>query len=595
MQIPRIFCLFFITLCLLESDASPVSGPAQCRKPGGEGIISEQYKESYDYGEEVEVRCKPEYYALFQDITCGSSGQWDVPLPCVAAKCKHPEGVVAVRTRKDRLYYRRRWIEEFYSPGDEITVWCHKGYYSPHDTYTCLATENGSDWDRHDFCIPQCKAPSGEEIDLVEKYLDQHEGWYFHFGQRYYDRWDYYDLWDYYDRRDYYYRRAHSGRSNYNNLWDTIMVRCNEGFFTPFKVYTCVSNGSSSDWDNPVSCVAKCKAPRGEGIQSVSPSRKTYDHDDLIAVQCNAGYYPISVAMRCVTTNGSHVWDPPAPCKALNETNVIKFPSVEDDTIKWSWQNHTEEIIGHQLNISARRAYNNSFIEKESHWLPVNISEFKMQSKPGTFYEIQIRGLTLSGAGTYRTWSFETPIAEPPVSVRNEVFFNGTTTYVKLFPATDLNGPISHYEIIVKEMETNSSDVCSGYSSTHYNANPRLYTAAQIPAHNLTQPTTLTLGDGQRYSDFFNAPLNASLQYSVFVRVTSVWNEVKRSSCSVAVFHKGGRWISPSGYIYVSIIVKIILLLMLVLLYFILQRKWRSEPGGKLQIHTPTPANTQTP
>uniref|UniRef100_A0A8C5WFZ3 Tyrosine-protein phosphatase non-receptor type 20 n=1 Tax=Leptobrachium leishanense TaxID=445787 RepID=A0A8C5WFZ3_9ANUR len=189
------------------------------------------------------------------------------------------------------------------------------------------------------------------------------------------------------------------------------------------------------------------------------------------------------------------------------------------------------------MNVSAWRDYNKSFTETGSYWFPPNVTQFKLEMKNGTNYTIYLRGFTSAGAGKPTQWSHETPIADPPVPpvrLHKVLSTSVTTAELALHPVPDIHGPISSYEVIISARNgDNSSDLCAGYTSTHYNSSssPRLYTAALIPAHNLTEPTTLTLGDGRRYSDFFNAPLHAGQQYSVSVRVTSAWKEVEKWSC----------------------------------------------------------------
>ncbi|KAM8960970.1 LOW QUALITY PROTEIN: receptor-type tyrosine-protein phosphatase epsilon-like [Pelodytes ibericus] len=180
------------------------------------------------------------------------------------------------------------------------------------------------------------------------------------------------------------------------------------------------------------------------------------------------------------------------------------------------------------MNVSAEREYNHSFTGEEAHWFPPNVTEFILQFKYGTNYTIQLRGFTLAGAGEYTEWRYQTPISDPPTALQQTISVGVRTAEMQLHPVPDLHGPISDYEIIIfMGQRKNLSGVCLGYSSTHYNSSTAPYTAALLPAHNITEPVTLSLGDGKHYSGFLNAPLRPGYNYTVYVRVTSRWKEVQ--------------------------------------------------------------------
>ncbi|XP_072254102.1 receptor-type tyrosine-protein phosphatase kappa-like, partial [Pyxicephalus adspersus] len=96
------------------------------------------------------------------------------------------------------------------------------------------------------------------------------------------------------------------------------------------------------------------------------------------------------------------------------------------------------------------------------------------------------------------------------------------------------------YEIIVfcghKE---NLKEECLKYKNTPYNSSSAPYTAAILPSESLTGPRTVILGDNQHYNGFHNAPLHPNYNYTVYIRVTSLWKMVEKSSCALAGFIGG--------------------------------------------------------
>ncbi|KAM4808395.1 sushi domain-containing protein 1-like [Rhinophrynus dorsalis] len=182
-----------------------------------------------------------------------------------------------------------------------------------------------------------------------------------------------------------------------------------------------------------------------------------------------------------------------------------------------------------RLNISTWREYNKSFTEEESYWINPNVTVYKIKMKYGTNYTVTLRGLTSAGAGDHAVWTHETPIADPPFALKTEIRAGEEAATFHLHPVPDLHGPISCYEIIVVVGQRgNGSDVCGTYITTHYNSShiPSAYTTILLQAKNLTSARTVTLGDGQYYGGFFNAPLSRDHNYTVYVRVTSRWKQV---------------------------------------------------------------------
>ncbi|KAM4708196.1 receptor-type tyrosine-protein phosphatase epsilon-like [Discoglossus pictus] len=245
---------------------------------------------------------------------------------------------------------------------------------------------------------------------------------------------------------------------------------------------------------------------------------------------------------------------------------------MAENTITWrSLPDNMGIITGYQMNISAWRDYNSSFTYEESHWFGPDVTEYKIQLTYGSNYTLTLRGFTSAGAGEAATWTGETPIAEP-LLLQNNITVRQTDAVLHLHHVSDLHGPISYYEIIIYSgRNRNTSTEYMQCSATYNNSttNSSVYIAALLPAYNVSRPMTLTLGDGQHYGGYFNAPLNHDHNYTVYVRVTSTWKEEKKSSCSlVKLFQvsgppRGGSELVAGSLAAVAVLLVLVILLVL--------------------------------
>ncbi|CAI9608016.1 unnamed protein product, partial [Staurois parvus] len=148
------------------------------------------------------------------------------------------------------------------------------------------------------------------------------------------------------------------------------------------------------------------------------------------------------------------------------------------------------------------------------------------------------------------------------------------------------------YEIIVfGGQEGNSTKECLNFKNTPYNSNwpPIRYTAAVLPAETLTGPRTFILGDNHHYNGFHNAPLIPNHNYTVYIRVTSRWKQVEKSSCAFVGFLQIP--VSSNIHIIVGSIFTVILLLILLLLVIL----WRSRSSrSKSRRSSDIPLKAQT-
>ncbi|XP_040191596.1 uncharacterized protein LOC120924666 [Rana temporaria] len=544
-------------------------------------VMMDPEKTYYNIGDTVTVTCPEGYLPSYPSAQCVNVRfyiEWNNPPQCLAL-CKKPKDSMVMMDPE----------KTFYDIGDTVTVKCPVGSRNSYPSVQCVESVGSIEWNNPPQCLGYCKKPTLGNVSS------------FYVNKRHY------------------------------NKGEWIAVQCKLGYSPTSETMRCDNPRSSQEWTPPTSsCLAQCKKPTIENVNSLIMDKEYYKKGDRIIIRCNDGYYPTSSTMRCKNPHASLEWSPSTvtcigvtftdwkvtsigisfqfsctpqcpdtwrfdvqlcpktdyfyyggSCKDLtgkggtftdlkpssryniqtklhtereqfnlvdkfiwtddsvtSQPEILKVPSMEDNTIIWRLSEEWGNIIGFQMNISASRDYNVSFAVDESLQFPPNVTEYKIPLQYGTNYTIALRGLTTSGAKEVTTENIEIDIGDPPLHMEKTLHDDT----LQLYPVPNLNGPIRSYEIIVfGGQEDNSIKECLTFKTTPYNFtwSPTRYTAAVLPAENLTEPRTFTLGDNHHYNGFHNAPLIPNANYTVYIRVTSRWKHVETSSCAFAGVIKG--------------------------------------------------------
>ncbi|KAK6492368.1 receptor-type tyrosine-protein phosphatase alpha-like isoform X1 [Huso huso] len=229
-----------------------------------------------------------------------------------------------------------------------------------------------------------------------------------------------------------------------------------------------------------------------------------------------------------------------------DKPEIKSLPDTSAGRIQWKPLSECNgRILYYELNYTGKRDYNETFQEASS--LILNSSETSCTLpglKSGTNYSLEIRGYTEAGAGHASRSEFETKITEPVLpDLAGLTVFNisSGTACVSMTPVSDINGPISCYQLIMQDLgatltsNRSVSDVCQDSELPALNrteAGAVLYITAEIQAANLTERSEFTVGDGEEHGPYFNAPLRPGKNYSVILRVVSRWKQDSKFSCS---------------------------------------------------------------
>ncbi|XP_041426759.1 receptor-type tyrosine-protein phosphatase T-like isoform X2 [Xenopus laevis] len=496
-------------------DVTDIQCVEQCAKPTGSGINSFSLnKDFYDRGESVTVTCAWGYQSVSQTIRCrknGTHSYWNVSDPCIE-QCAKPTGpgINSFSLNKD-----------FYDRGESVTVTCARGYQSVSQPIRCRKNGTHSYWNVSDPCIEKCAKPTGPGINsfsLNKDFYDREEPVTVTCAPRY-------------QSLSQTIRCKNNGTHSYWNVLDPCIAFKVTASVTPTNIslqWECEPGPCQSYWDISVSYWPKGKRKEEKEIQKIIKGvtiseLQSYTEYNII-IWGYRGEKRTELERRTIKTEES----------APGKPNFTQYPSINDiNTLKWRLSETHGVLTKYQLNISAHREYNISFHETQSHWLRPNVSEFNVTLKHGTNYNVTLQGFTSAGPGEPAVWTHETPIAEPLEPQKNEITLDKQTAKFILHPVPNQHGPISSYEIIIgTDWNGNISQSCTSYNSTRYNSSHSLYTALLLPAENVTQSRNLILGDGLHYGSFYNAPLSPDQNYTVYVRVTSTWKKVNKSSCT---------------------------------------------------------------
>ncbi|XP_059690325.1 uncharacterized protein LOC104253375 [Gavia stellata] len=248
------------------------------------------------------------------------------------------------------------------------------------------------------------------------------------------------------------------------------------------------------------------------------------------------------------------------------------------------------EIIGYQLNVTARSAQDGAFLEVQRLRLSGSVTEHPLpEHSPANSYVVTMQGLTAAGAGAALLWEFQTNSSDTPHpldigchSARDISPAQGTAV-LPLRPIARLPEAAREYQLIVA-MTHNGTAVegaCSGEPQP-FNASrqPGAYVATVL---NLTAPTDFVLGDGTRGQGYHNAALRPGSDYTALLRLVHRSQQAEKFTCvcysfsTVAGQPPGpGQW---HGTVIGMVVLLVLLLLSAAILWLVLSRKRKSLPS----------------
>ncbi|NWS50018.1 LAR phosphatase, partial [Probosciger aterrimus] len=196
------------------------------------------------------------------------------------------------------------------------------------------------------------------------------------------------------------------------------------------------------------------------------------------------------------------------------------------------------EIIGYQLNITARSAQDRALLELERLRLSSSVTAHPLPAHgPGSSYVVTVQGLTAAGAGAAALWEFQTNGSDAPqpldVSCRSarDVSPSQGTAVLPLHPIARHHELPTEHQLLVAVMHNSTAveGVCSGEPQP-FNASqqPGAYVAAVL---NLSTPMDFVLGDGTRGQGYHNAALRPGCDYAALLRLVRRSQQAETFTC----------------------------------------------------------------
>ncbi|KAJ1211466.1 hypothetical protein NDU88_006826 [Pleurodeles waltl] len=396
-------------------------GPERCKSPFTiwSRLILSPTKLWYDRGERIQVKCFEGYQPSTSEIECrqktqSSASEWDVEPTCVQ-RCKNPNTHLSVLILSPS--------KEWYDRGERVQVACSAGYKPRHSSIECRQRLWGSasEWDVKPSCIQRCQKPTGD----TTLHFSPPKEWY--------------------DRGDWVHVTCAAG---YQTLTPDILCRerdassasewdeaptCIEIKQTNLAVssssitltLTCGNDDCQRIWKTSATCSQiSCCANRCP-THVIHHECAVKAHDNSIketAITC-VGLLPFTEYIVAVYGTREHLH--PDRYFLLYDVTVTTDETVPDapeiewfnattKTIKWKKLSECNGAIkNYQLNITAWRDYNKTFLETEIVTVNSSVTEYTF-GRYDTNYTARIQGLTSAGLGQVLLWTFSTKISGPP-------------------------------------------------------------------------------------------------------------------------------------------------------------------------------------
>ncbi|KAM8983730.1 receptor-type tyrosine-protein phosphatase U-like isoform 2-T2 [Ara ararauna] len=244
------------------------------------------------------------------------------------------------------------------------------------------------------------------------------------------------------------------------------------------------------------------------------------------------------------------------------------------------------EIIGYQLNITARSAQDRGLLELERLRLSSSVTAHPLPAHgPGSSYVVTVRGLTAAGPGAAALWQLQTNRSDAPqppaMSCRSarDISSRGTAV-LPLHPIARHHELPAKHQLLVAALHngTTVEGVCSAEPQpSDASQQPGAYVAAVL---NLSSPMDFVLGDGTQGHGYHNTALRPGCNYTALLRLVRRSQQAEKFTCICYSFSVGQEPVPLLSRMPIATAVALVvglLALGILLLFVILRRKFHSS------------------
>ncbi|XP_045113569.1 putative tyrosine-protein kinase Wsck isoform X4 [Portunus trituberculatus] len=217
----------------------------------------------------------------------------------------------------------------------------------------------------------------------------------------------------------------------------------------------------------------------------------------------------------------------------LNRPSSLTQVDSDPYTLHITWEAPAKglsEILKYFVTVEPLFSYSerDSFVTRNWTYSAHTHSASLRKVHPGTKYRVEVRAASPQGKGYPISREMWTKVGKPETPAIPQVISRTANTMtVQLEPVIATNGPITAYQIVVKD-ETLSAELQPDLLDDFSTANSKnlpFYIAAQLPKENFE--TIFEVGNGKHYGRYYNAPLREGVDYHVILGVVSTLNETK--------------------------------------------------------------------
>ncbi|XP_049546025.1 putative inactive tyrosine-protein kinase Wsck [Anopheles darlingi] len=213
----------------------------------------------------------------------------------------------------------------------------------------------------------------------------------------------------------------------------------------------------------------------------------------------------------------------------------LENSSKQEATITIRWDLPSEDgaqVEQFQIIAEATRTYASYRIHPLRWSLPNTTSTFELSNlTPGTDYNVTVVSLSLKGEGGRASILGSTEIGIPDPEPEEPIILRrlGSTILIKIPRATNNNGPVSYYRVVVhyvngELIQQIEESQLNTFQKSKENRVP-YYIAAELEMKD-DDSLHFTVGDGREYRSYFNPPITVRAHVHISIGVVSVRNHV---------------------------------------------------------------------
>ncbi|PKU38565.1 hypothetical protein llap_11147 [Limosa lapponica baueri] len=172
-----------------------------------------------------------------------------------------------------------------------------------------------------------------------------------------------------------------------------------------------------------------CKRPQWDPRLQLTPDQENYKKNEEVMLSCPKDFQLSFTHVKCV-----------GKLPFISNGKAVHKEAWNGKNSRGDWihiQSNVEcfgKIIGYQLNITAQRTHDGSFLEFKQVMVNQSVTQYTPpRQTPGSKYTVTVQGLTAAGAGAASILEFQTYVSElqPYENVDNYCVVKGTLLAVE--------------------------------------------------------------------------------------------------------------------------------------------------------------------